>query len=122
MTGETINGYNYHKYWKTVDGLAECVLDEYDADTEIEDRIHEAVDGSSLVIYYAEAHAVLWFSNHRDAIDEVAERGAHPGTLRYEADSLPSLLCQAAYFALHDDVTERVFWLQREREGAEDDE
>ena len=122
MTGETINGYNYHKYWKTVDGLAECVLDEYDEDTDMDDRIHEAVDGSSLVIYYAEAHAVLWFSNLRDAIDEVAERGARPGTLRYEADSLPLLLCQAAYFALHDDVTERVFWLQREREGAEDDE
>ena len=107
---DSILGWTYREYWQYVEDLAECVLDEYDGTTDIEDRIHGVADGSELVIYYGKAHACLWFSGHLDEIDEVIGE--------YHADSFPALLCQAAYFALAADVREQVDRLQEEREAA----
>ena len=93
----------YREYWETVKRYAESALDttEYSEDTDVDDRVHEMVDGSEWVIMYWRNLKVLEHTRNFDAFDEVGCAGF---------DSLQKVITQGAYFAMVADVQEQIQW------------
>jgi hypothetical protein len=100
---ETEGTGTYREYWETVKHYAESALDttEYSEDTDVDDRVHEMVDGSEWVIYYWRNLKVLEHTRHFDACDESA---------MCAVDSLQASITQGAYFAMFADVQEQIQW------------
>ena len=100
MTNET---GTYREYWETVKLYAESALDttEYSEDTDVDDRVHEMVDGSEWTMMYWRNLKVLEHTRHFDAFDEVGCAGF---------DSLQTATTQGAYFAMVADVQEQIQW------------
>ena len=93
----------YREYWETVKHYAESALDttEYSEDTDVEDRVHEMVDGSEWTMMYWRNLKVLEHTRHFDAFDAVGCAGF---------DSLQKVITQGAYFAMVADVQEQIQW------------
>lgn len=76
------------------------------------DAIHEEADGSAWIIYTYRARLVLQYSKNEDAIlDEIGFEGFSG------ADSMAEIYTRAAYFALRQDIAEKVEELREEAEA-----
>jgi hypothetical protein len=104
------------EYLEDVEGLAQEVLRRFFEDgDEVSDAIHEAVDGSQWVIYYARARRTLEYSPNEDAVFDDGEFLGRIG-------SMGEFLTLAAFCAMRADVSAKVQELMAERdlkEGAE---
>jgi hypothetical protein len=88
------------EYWDTVSLLARIAIDEHSAEgAELEDIVHELVDGSSWVIYRHQNFVVLQESPNFWAIDDEG-LGPFPSFL--------DALAHAAYLAMAKDVFEAI--------------
>ena len=99
MTDET---GTYREYWETVKDYAESALDttEYSEETDVDDRVHEMVDGSEWTMMYWRNLKVLEHTRHFDAFDEALAGGS----------DLQKVITQGAYFAMVADVQEQIQW------------
>jgi len=103
------------EYWEDVEGLAQEVLQREADGDELSDAIHETVDGSQWVIYYARARRTLEYSPNEDAVFDDGEFLGRIG-------SMGEFLTLAAFCAMRADVSAKVQELMAERdlkEGAE---
>jgi len=97
------NEYTEQSYFTDVTDMAVEIREQHKAcgsDFEESDVLHEYVDGSSWVIYYARARQVLEYSDNDCAIFE--ELGPQ------QWEDWGTAFCQAAFFAMHRDVSEAL--------------
>lgn len=99
---ETDTRADYHGY---VDSIADDIAASVKAGDcdDVTDAIHEAVDGSSWVIYTAMAPKVLEYSSNDGAMED---EGMYPESL--PSGGLDALITQAAYFAMCADVRDEL--------------
>lgn len=104
-------------YLKTVKSVAQGIKEEYEnyGDTDIEQMIHEQVDGNHYIIYYHANLIVLQNSDNADAIDDV---GMEIDT----SQGWQNILTQVAYFAMEQDVRDALEELGYDGEGFGDEE
>lgn len=94
------------EYWQDVFSTAEEIRDEVEngdyADWDgVQTRIDETVDGSSWVIYYADAYQCLRYSDNDEAI---FEEGCYDGA----PDFVGGFVTKAAYYAYRADLLEQL--------------
>lgn len=97
------------KYWADVKSLAKQVFEEADGDEdEIEEILHETVDGSHYVIYYRENLTVLRFTENDDEWKDLGmDLGDNP-------------VMTIAFFALRADIRDEIDRLEPEEDDDED--
>jgi len=95
----------YREYWETVKHYAKSALDttEYSEGTDVDDRVHEMVDGSEWTMMYWRNLKVLEHTRNFDAVDDAV--GMNDGV-----DSLQKVITQGAYFAMFADVLDQIQW------------
>ena len=101
---------SYKEYWETVDAIAQEI---FEGDRS-EEAIHERVDGNYWVIYTHAAHKVWEYSNNEDAVFDLGSLG--------DVESSGDVLTVMAYYAMYEDVRERLEELKDEEDAAEDEE
>lgn len=103
------------EYFKTVEFLATSIKDEWkqDNDLEVFERIHELIEGNHYVIYYSANIEVLQASNNEDAFED---QGGELDTSK----GWRSILTQVAYFAMWQDVMDKLEELGFDGEGFEE--
>ena len=101
------NDYSEQNYRETVELHAREALSREGAGEDISDAIHEEADGSAWAIYTYRARLVLRYSKNEDAIFEYGEG------LR-NAYSMADVYTVAAFFALRQDIQEKVEELREE--------
>ena len=96
----------YQDYWTEVRELADYFseggrwTEDYGQDTDINDAMHETIDGHAYIIYYTEAHDVLKFSPNDNAYYE--EMGENP------AGGYNEMAPPMAYFAMLADIRDYI--------------
>lgn len=99
-------------YFATVESIAEDIVDRYPcADDDHDERcdaVHENVDGSEWVIYYAKAADVLQFSEQDPDMEEAATLNGDRG--------FDMLQCVAAFMAMEADVYDAIGNLDKRNE------
>ena len=101
---------SYKEYWDTVDAIAREIF----ADGGTEDDIHEHVDGNYWVIYTHAAHKVWVYSDHEDAVFDLGSFG--------DVESSGDVFTTLAYYAMCEDVRERLQDLKDTEEEEEEEE
>ena len=87
-------------YWESVLDIAQDIAGDPDLSADdVSDRVAESVDGSQWIIYTWRARLVRSLSDHGDAIEDYDDLASASG-------GLDSIISRAAYFAMHDDVSE----------------
>ena len=92
---------SYEEYWYTVDLIAEyakAAAEEYGGD--VYDNVHESVDRSYWITYSQAQLKVLEYTDNKDAINDV-----YGDTLEGSVDTI---ITQIAYFAMVQDVMDRL--------------
>jgi hypothetical protein len=116
----------HSEYWTTVADLANDLIDEYKLQNELEhvseidaddliaqDMVWEAIDGHSFIIYTYKALAVL---QHTDNQDAAFDNGG------LNADSFADTITQMAFWAMHQDVVEKICNIIDDAPAPEDSE
>ena len=95
------------EYWAEVKELAAYILEEAsDRDEDVQDVLHEVIDGHQWVIYTHQNREVLLHCSNPDAYAEIGEVPVlESGTLNWAA---------MAYLALAEDVQEAISCLEKE--------
>lgn len=99
--------YSERDYLNTVELHAREALRREKEGEDLFDAIHEEADGSAWVIYTYRARLALRYSKNEDAIFE------HGEGLR-NVDSMADVYTVAAFFALRQDIAEKVEELRKE--------
>lgn len=87
-------------YWHAVRSLAESVADSVREGQELDEALHQTVDGSAWVIYTRSNFDVLRYCGNHDAYtDEMGEVPTDSGSVNWAA---------LAYFALLEDVRDAI--------------
>jgi hypothetical protein len=97
-------------YREDVQALAREVLERVrDEGADESDALHEAVDGSCWVIYTYRARHVLMFSRNEDAAFDTMGAEFLSG-----AETMGEIYTRAAFWAMHQDVTDALHELRDE--------
>ena len=99
--------YSEQSYRETVELHAREALRREKEGEDLFDAIHEEADGSAWVIYTYRARLALQYSKNEDAIFE------HGEGIR-DVDSMANVYTVAAFFALRQDIAEKVEELREE--------
>jgi hypothetical protein len=102
--------YSEQNYRETVELHAREALSLEKEGEDISDAIHGEADGSAWVIYTYRARLVLQYSKNEDAI---FEHGEGQGLI-LNVDSMAQIYTNAAFFALRQDIAEKVEELREE--------
>lgn len=105
------------EYFNAVRSIAQYIVEEAEDDEQLEDQLHESVDGSEWVIYTAGNIGVLQFSD-ADLELPINEFGEE---FIQTADSIAGLLMKMAYVYLESDVRDRAQPMWDEKLEALDD-
>lgn len=96
-----MSDYTRKEYWEDVASLADEVVERVEDGDDEGDAIHEGVDGSAWIIYYAGSRAVLEHTENKDAYaDQGVDLDASKG--------LDLIITQAAYWAMYQDVADEL--------------
>ena len=120
------NERSYKEYWDSVRSFAQELLDEYQVKTQadyekhrddISDRLWETVDGTSWIIYTANAEAVMHHTDNEDAILDVGFDGS---SVKCWSD----VVTQFAFYAMQQDLQDELARLVEAlpEEAGEDEE
>lgn len=93
---------SYRAYWDSVESLADEVIEREKAGDDANDALHEAVDGTSWVIYTHESHAVMEHTRN-------SEYGTDNGLIcDLDGKSFGEIVTIFAFWSLYGDVLDAL--------------
>lgn len=94
----------YKEYWNQISSIALESLDLLGEDEDFDqDRwLHETVEYHEYIIYYYRAKQVLMYTDNEDAVLDMM------GSSEMTADSVGQQICNIAYWAMYQDVMDRL--------------
>jgi len=109
---------DYRSYWDNVEETAQWVKDNYkDYGGNVHDALNESVESDRWVFITWKAHKTMEHTANEDALwDQMGSM---------EADSWSQVVTQAAFFALSQDITDKMFemgWDGGESWGEDDED